>query len=152
MRRCHRDAEKPTHAGWEAAVRPGLLLTVLLLGMAAVAAPLEAADSGGDAAAAKRRLMGRWLRPDGGYVLELREAAHGQGVEALYFNPRPIHVGQAAVRQEGGAISVFVELRDVNYPGSTYTLLYDPRTDRLGGTYFQAVQRATYPVEFVRMR
>ena len=47
---------------------------------------------------------------------------------------------------------MFVELRDVNYPGSAYNLRYDPKTDRLIGTYFQAVQRQTYDVEFVRMK
>ncbi len=76
----------------------------------------------------------------------------GQGVEALYFNPRPIHVGRAELREEGGAISVFVELRDVNYPGSTYTLVYDPKADRLRGNYFQALLREDYDVEFVRLR
>ena len=152
MRQCDRATERPTRTGWAAVIRPGLLLAALFLGLAAVAGSLEAADAGGDTAAGTQRLWGRWLRPDGGYVLELREAPSGQGVEALYFNPRPIHVGRAEFREEGGAVSVFVELRDVNYPGSTYTLLYDPRTDRLGGTYFQAVQRATYDVEFVRLR
>lgn len=152
MRSCDRSKDRTARAIRTKAIRPGPLLTLLLLGLAAVASPLHAADSGGDAPAAKRRLLGRWLRPDGGYVLELRETPSGQGVEALYFNPRPIHVGRAELREEGGAISVFVELRDVNYPGSTYTLLYDAGTDRLGGTYFQAVQRATYDVEFVRLR
>lgn len=149
MRSCDRSKDRTARTK---AIRPGPLLAVLLLGLAAVAGPLHAADSGGDAAAAKRRLMGRWLRPDGGYVLELRETPSGQGVEALYFNPRPIHVGRAELREEGGAISVFVELRDVNYPGSTYTLVYDPKADRLRGNYFQALLREDYDVEFVRLR
>ena len=47
-------------------------------------------------------------------------------------------------------ITLMVELRDVNYPGSMYNLRYDPENDRLKETYFQAVQRETYDVEFVR--
>jgi hypothetical protein len=42
-------------------------------------------------------------------------------------------------RRCAAATQVVVELRDVNYPGSTYTLTYDPGTDRLTGTYYQAV-------------
>jgi hypothetical protein len=42
-------------------------------------------------------------------------------------------------------------LRDINYPGSTYNLLYDPTSDRLKGKYFQAVAGQTYEVEFVRV-
>ena len=47
-------------------------------------------------------------------------------------------------------LTVFVELRDVNYPGSRYQLLYDPQTDQLSGSDFQAVQRQTFDVVFVR--
>jgi len=45
---------------------------------------------------------------------------------------------------------VFVELRDVNYPGSTYTLQYDAASDRMKGAYFQAVEKQTYKIEFTR--
>ena len=44
------------------------------------------------------------------------------------------------------------EQRDVNYPGSTYNLQYDPETDRLKGTYFQAVERQTFEIQFVRAK
>jgi hypothetical protein len=47
---------------------------------------------------------------------------------------------------------LFVELRDINYPGSKYNLHYDPKTDRLKGNYFQALERQNYEVEFVRVR
>jgi len=53
------------------------------------------------------------------------------------------------VRTDGGYV---LELRDVNYPGSTYTLQYDASYDRLEGTYFQAVHRQTFDIEFVRTR
>jgi hypothetical protein len=51
----------------------------------------------------------------------------------------------------GGNLGVFVELRDVNYPGSTYTLTYQPATDRLAGTYFHAVSGQNMDVEFSRL-
>jgi len=99
-----------------------------------------------------QRLAGRWLRTDGGYVLELRDIKKDGTLKAAYFNPRPINVSRAELRREEGKITLLVELRDVNYPGSIYNLRYDPENDRLKGTYFQAVQRETYDIEFVRTK
>jgi hypothetical protein len=99
-----------------------------------------------------QRLVGRWVRPDGGYVLALGEVTKEGSVKASYFNPRPINVSRAEVRRVAGALTVLVELRDVNYPGSTYTLQYDPASDRLKGAYFQAVEKQTFVVEFVRAK
>jgi hypothetical protein len=95
-------------------------------------------------------LMGRWVRPDGGYVLELKEIRKNGDLKAAYFNPQPIKVFEAGWKRKQGMITVFVELRDVNYPGSKYNLHYDPKTNSLKGTYFQAVYGETYDVEFVR--
>jgi hypothetical protein len=97
-------------------------------------------------------LKGRWLRPDGGYTLEIRNVAASGTLDAAYLNPQPIHVARAEARREGSALKVFVELRAPGYPGSTYTLTYDPQRDRLAGTYFQATLRQSYDVFFVRMR
>jgi len=99
-----------------------------------------------------QRLEGRWVRPDGGYILELREIKKDGSLNAAYFNPRPINVFRAEVSRKKGRITLFVELRDVNYPGSKYSLQYDPKTDRLKGTYFQAVERQTYDIQFVRTK
>jgi hypothetical protein len=96
------------------------------------------------------RLLGRWLRPDGGYILEIRSVSPEGQVEAAYLNPRPIRVSRAEALREGGVLTLFVELRDVNYPGSTYKLVYDPGRDVLAGLYFQAMQQQTFDVEFVR--
>lgn len=98
------------------------------------------------------RLSGRWLRTDGGYVLELRDFKEDGSLKAQYFNPRSIHVSRAAFHRQDGDIILFIELRDVNYPGSTYKLRYDRARDRLKGTYFQAVLGETYDIEFVRMK
>jgi hypothetical protein len=99
-----------------------------------------------------QRLAGRWVRPDGGYILELSEAHEGGSLKAAYFNPRPIKVFQAVWARQGGKITVMVELRDVNYPGSTYNLEYDAKSDRLKGTYFQALERQTFDIQFMRAR
>jgi len=48
--------------------------------------------------------------------------------------------------------SAFVELRDVNYPGSTYTLVYQAENDRLYGIYYQAALGQMFEVEFVRAK
>ena len=95
-------------------------------------------------------LIGRWLRVDGGYVLELSDPSPKGQLRATYFNPRPINVSRAAWKLKDGLLSVFVELRDVDYPGSTYALDYNPATDKLTGIYFQAVLRQQFEVEFQR--
>jgi hypothetical protein len=99
-----------------------------------------------------QRLEGRWVRPDGGYVLELRTIKRDGSVTAAYFNPKPIKVFRAEASLKGGGTHLFIELRDANYPGSTYNLLYDPMSDRLKGTYFQAVERLSFDIEFVRAK
>lgn len=110
------------------------------------------ADKSSSDQADLQRLDGRWVRLDGGYVLELREIRKDGKLKASYFNPKPINVFSATWSRKEGKINVFVELRDVNYPGSTYTLQYDPKSDRLKGTYFQAVEKQTFDIEFVRAK
>jgi len=51
-----------------------------------------------------------------------------------------------------GSARVIIELRDVNYPGSTYNLTYDPADDRLKGIYFQAAVMQAFDVYFVRLQ
>jgi len=104
----------------------------------------------GGSQAGFQKLNGRWRRPDGGYILEIRSVAPDGKMEAGYFNPRPINVAKAAASQEAGSVKVFIELRDLNYPGSTYTLTYDPTNDLLQGDYFQAALKQTFDVFFTR--
>ena len=101
-------------------------------------------------AAGVAKVKGRWLRPDGGYILAITTIAADGRAEAGYFNPNPIKVAWATVNAEGADIRVKVELRDENYPGCLYKLNYAPDKDRLVGTYFQAQMQQTYEVEFVR--
>jgi len=95
-------------------------------------------------------LKGRWARPDGNYVLEIRAVDADGQVEAGYYNPQPIRVSKAEVKKDGAAIKVFVELNDINYPGCKYNLTYIPNGDQLAGTYFQAALQQTYEVVFER--
>jgi hypothetical protein len=97
-----------------------------------------------------QKLKGRWQRQDGGYVLEIKSIAANGSMDAAYFNPKSIHIGKAEASRDGDATKVFIELRDVNYPGSTYSLTYDAESDQLKGIYYQAVERQRFPVAFAR--
>jgi uncharacterized protein (DUF2147 family) len=124
-----------------------VIVLVLIIGAGlAVWARFSAAQN------APGKLVGQWTRPDGGYVLEIKGVAADGRLDAAYFNPRPIHVAAARASREGSTIKVTIELRDENYPGSTYNLRYDPQSDRLSGDYYQAVARQHYPIFFVRMK
>jgi uncharacterized protein (DUF2147 family) len=98
------------------------------------------------------RLTGRWQRPDGGYVVEVKSVDEDGKMDASYFNPRRINVAKAEASQDGAATKVFIELRDTNYPGSTYNLIYEPESDRLHGIYYQAALQERFEVVFVRMQ
>jgi hypothetical protein len=98
-----------------------------------------------------QQLKGKWLRPDGGYVIEVRTVEDDGTMDVAYFNPQPIKVSRAKAAQEGFTMKVFLELRDVHYPGSTYTLTYDPASDQLKGAYYQAALQQRFAVVFVRM-
>ena len=99
------------------------------------------------------KLKGRWLRPDGGYVLEVKGVDDASGkLDAVYLNPRSIHVSKAEASRDGANVKVFIELRDINYPGSTYTLAYDPPTDQLKGIYYQAALGQQFEVYFQRIQ
>jgi len=122
------------------------ITVVMVVGVAAAVTLLRGANGGFDV------LNGRWLRPDGGYILEI-SAVDGSGkIDGVYLNPRPINIAKAEATRDGSTVKVFVELRAPNYPGSTYTLTYDPQQDQLRGNYFQAVERQNFNVVFVRMK
>jgi hypothetical protein len=146
---------------------PIAALTVIALAAALVwgvwrsgsppAALRSASDPTAAAGAAKtgrsfQELVGRWVRPDGGYVLEIKSAQDNGPIEAAYFNPNPIHVARAEASREGSTVKVFIELRDENYPGSTYMLTHDVASDQLRGIYYQAVEHEQYSIFFQRLK
>lgn len=118
--------------------------------VAAPTPPAGATTAAAPAAGNVAKVKGRWLRPDGGYILAITAIEADGRAEAGYFNPNPIKVAWATVATEGADLKVKVELRDQNYPGCLYKLTYVADKDRLVGTYFQAQMQQTYDVEFVR--
>jgi hypothetical protein len=97
-------------------------------------------------------LQGRWVRPDGGYVIAIKTVDAGGKLEASYANPSPLPFARAEVSKDGNALKVFLELRAGGYNGSTYTLTYDRVNDVLKGVYYQAVAKQSYDVYFVRAK
>ena len=55
------------------------------------------------------------------------------------------------LRLDGGyTLRANFELRAGGYAGSSYELNYDPVSDQLKGTYYQAVAQQKYDIYFVR--
>ena len=97
------------------------------------------------------KLIGRWRRPDGGYIMDVRAVDAAGKLRVDYYNPKPINVSKSNVTREKEWLKVFVELTDVGYPGATYDLTYDPHHDIMRGTYFQPTLGQSFEVEFVRV-
>jgi len=98
----------------------------------------------------KSSLVGDWVRTDADYLIRITNVNDDGTMTAQYFNPNPINVGKASWESSYGNLKIIVEMRDVNYPGSTYTLNYLPDRDMLAGDYYQAVEGLTFYVEFAR--
>jgi hypothetical protein len=134
---------------WLRSNHPGSSMRALPTAQAAVTgqpAAAVASNSGFE------KLKGKWLRPDGGYVIEVRSIDDGGRMDASYFNPRSINVHKAEASRDGAATKVFIELRDANYAGSTYNLAYDAQKDQLAGVYYHAGLQQSFDVIFLRMR
>jgi uncharacterized protein (DUF2147 family) len=95
-------------------------------------------------------LVGRWVRPDGGYVVTIKGVSADGKLDASYANPNPLPFSRAEATRDGNEIRVFLELTAGGYGGSTYTLTYDPEKDILRGVYYQAVARQRYDIYFER--
>ena len=117
---------------------------------AAAASPAPAAEAG--APPEVQKMMGRWLRSDGTYVLELRSADKSGVVQAGYYNPKSINVSRSIWMRGAEGVQVVVELNDVGYPGATYVLSHDPQDDRLVGKYNQPQMGQTFDVDFLRQK
>jgi hypothetical protein len=95
-------------------------------------------------------LAGRWVRPDGGYVITIKSVDASGKLDASYANPNSLPFYSATATEDGGTLKLLFELRAGGYNGSTYTLNYDVAGDRLKGTYYQAVAKQTFEVVFLR--
>ena len=126
------------------------VICLVWMGPARASQEQNAQESSGFSAAQK--LEGRWVRQEGGYVLVLQDIMPDGSLNAFYLNPRNINVHVANWKFEDERLFLYVEMRDVNYPGSNYTLMYRAEMDVLWGSYYQAVQKQTMDVYFVRSR
>jgi hypothetical protein len=95
-------------------------------------------------------LQGNWVRPDGGYRIAIKSVAADGKLEAMYFNPDALPFAKALASRDGATLHASFELQAGGYAGSSYELAYDPVSDRLKGTYHQAVQGRSYEILFVR--
>jgi hypothetical protein len=100
----------------------------------------------------KSTLIGDWTRTDSPYQLKITELLDDGTMKVGYFNPKSINVGKSSWKNSNGVLEIYVELRDVNYPGSSYTLYYFPEKDLLAGKYFQAVEGLSYDIGFMRSK
>ena len=126
-------------------------LTVSLIPLPAQA-QVKAETSAAQADSVFATLPGRWVRPDGGYVINIRSVDASGKVDASYANPNPLPFARAEATQDGKTIRLFFELRTGGYNGSTYTLSYDPVSDILKGVYFQAVAQQKFDIYFTRYK
>jgi hypothetical protein len=135
----------------------GLALTLSVVAEPAVAldtaAPrVEAELSSSQSESGFGALPGRWVRPDGGYVITIKSVDAAGNLDAAYANPNPLPFAKAEATRDGETIKLFFELRAGGYNGSTYTLTYDPLKDVLKGVYFQAVAQQKFDVHFTRAK
>jgi hypothetical protein len=133
---------------------PGLALALTLAGNAMAQStspsPTGAAPPAVAGTASLDILKGTWVRPDGGYRIVVRNTAANGQLEAMYFNPTELAFAKAQASRQDSQLHVFLELRAGGYNGSTYDLVYDPASDRLKGTYYQAVVKQKFDVYFER--
>jgi len=118
----------------------------------AAAQQQPAAPAGAQSDFAFGKLLGRWVRPDGGYVITIRSVGADGKLDAAYANPKPLPFSRAEASRDGKTLRVFLELRAGGYNGSTYTLNYDPASDVLKGVYYQAVAQQKFDVYFARAK
>lgn len=132
----------------------GLLLVLATISGATAQAPAPAKAAAPSQAAAGRVdvdvLKGTWVRPDGGYVIAIKSIGPSGALEATYFNPRELPFAKAQALPEGASLRAIFELQAGGYGGSRYELSYDPASDRLTGTFYQAVAKQKFAVYFVR--
>ncbi len=150
---------------WVFALLGGVCLVIVAVGMLnskqsaseSQTPPTDNPSAGSDKVSANKQrdllsLVGRWVRTDGGYVIEIRNIAPDGKMDAGYYNPRPINVSMAEASWAAAGTKIFIELQDVGYPGSTYTLAYNPAEDTLVGFYYQAAMQQNFDVVFARMQ
>ena len=95
-------------------------------------------------------LIGQWVRPDGGYILDIQSIKPDGKIVMAYLNPRKINVSKATAGVKKNKIDIFIELRDRDYPGNYYTLSFEPEANRLVGIYHHLGLNQNFDVYFIR--
>jgi hypothetical protein len=131
------------------------IAAVLTLALSGLASSQTSSRPDGAAPAASAKgsnevLKGVWVRPDGGYRIVIQGIGADGKLDAMYFNPSRLPFARAQVSQDAATFRVVLELQAGGYAGSTYDLRYEPATDRLTGTFYQAVAKQKFEVYFVR--
>lgn len=93
-------------------------------------------------------LLGQWHRIDGDYYIVINTIEPNGNLQAEYYNPNPINIGEARHTPD---TDVFIKLDDTNYPGSTYALNYNQEMQMLEGVYFNASTNQNYQVLFEKI-
>ena len=131
----------------------GLAYAVAVMLAAAAQAQVRATApeaTAAQSAAPFSALVGRWVRPDGGYVIKIDSVGADGQLDAAYANPTPLPFARAEASREGDQLRLFFELTAGGYGGSTYKLAFDPAGDTLRGVYYQANARESYDIYFER--
>ena len=95
-------------------------------------------------------IAGKWQRTDGNYLITVSDVKAEGKATVQYFNPRSIHVAEAAISTEKELVKLFIKFQDKGYEGSSYRLYYFAKKDALLGYYYQAPMDKTYEVMFLR--
>jgi hypothetical protein len=95
-------------------------------------------------------LLGQWLRPDGGYVIDIKSIDQNGKMETAYLNPKPINVSKAQASINNDKIELLIELRDQFYPGNYYTLTFDPESKQLIGVYHHLGLNQNFDIYFIK--
>ena len=97
-------------------------------------------------------LLGRWQRQDGGDVIEISRINADGTVQSAYYNPRPVRVAKAHLAVKESTVTIFIELKDADVSGATYSLIYDRQKDALNGVYHQSASDHRLDVSFRRIK
>jgi hypothetical protein len=138
------------HVSYFRGRRSGAIVLILFV-LVVLAGGLFSEALAGEFQSDPAQVVGRWMRTDGVYILQLSSPTFDGRLTAAYFNPQPINVSRSGWMHADGNLLVLVELQDQGYPGSTYTLAYQQDTDRLVGVYFQAAAQQRFEVVFQRI-
>lgn len=120
------------------------VLFVLLLGIG-----LAVAQDAEELIEDRLAIQGAWVRVDAPYILEFGYGEDGL-LQSVYFNRRFINVARTETAVVDSLFYVQVELKDRDYDGSTYTLVYERNEDALYGTYLHGGTGNLYEVQFIR--